>query len=80
MAAIFLAPGAQAADVAKIGVVDFQKIIDKSEPGQSAKTQINTRGKKMEEELKQKGSEIENLKKQLEREALVMSKEKREEN
>jgi outer membrane protein len=80
MAVFFLSTGAWAADVAKIGVVDFQKIIDKSEPGQAAKSQINTRGKKMEEELKQKGSEIENLKKQLEREALVMSKEKREES
>jgi outer membrane protein len=80
LAALFLAPSVRAAEVAKIGVVDFQRIIDKSEPGQGAKTQINARGKKMEEELKQKASEIENLKKQLEREALVMSKEKREEN
>ena len=80
VAVIFLAPGVRAADVAKIGVVDFQKIIDKSQPGQAAKNQINARGKKMEAELKQKGAEIEELKKQLEREALVMSKEKREES
>lgn len=67
------------ADVAKIGVVEFQRLFDNSEAGKKIKDQITTQGKKMEAELKEKGSEIEDLKKRLEREALVMSKEMREE-
>lgn len=68
------------ADIAKIGVVDFQRILETSSAGKMAKTEINKEGKKMEAELKRKGADIEKLKKRLEREALVMSKDKREEN
>ena len=67
------------ADVAKIGVVEFQRLFENSDAGKVIKEQITTQGKKMEAELKDKGSEIEELKKRLEREALVMSKEMREE-
>jgi outer membrane protein len=67
------------ADVAKIGVVDFQRILKTSSAGKKANAEINKRGKKIEAELKQKGEEIEASKKKLEREALVMSREMREE-
>ena len=67
------------ADVAKIGVVDIQRLVDNSDAGKEFKAQITEKGKKMEAELKSKGAEIEELKKRLEREALVMSKEMREE-
>lgn len=70
---------AYAADVAKIGVVDFQRILEASSAGKFAQAEINKKGKKMEEDLKQRGGEIEKIKKRLEREALVMSKEMREE-
>ncbi|MBN1931216.1 MAG: OmpH family outer membrane protein [Desulfobacterales bacterium] len=68
-----------AADVAKIGVVDFQRILETSSAGKDAQIEINKQGKKMEADLKEKGDEIEELKKKLERETLVMSKEMREE-
>lgn len=68
-----------AADVAKIGIVDFQKVFETSVAGKEAKAEINTQGKKLETDLKAKGGELEELKKRLEREALVMSREKREE-
>ena len=68
-----------AADVAKIGVVEFQRLFENSDAGKKIKDEITTQGKKMEAELKGKGAEIEELKKRLEREALVMSKEMREE-
>lgn len=68
-----------AADVAKIGIVDFQKVFETSTAGKAAKEEINTQGKKLETDLKAKGSELEETKKRLEREALVMSREKREE-
>jgi len=69
---------APAADVAKIGVVDLQKIIEVSSAGKAAKSEMKTKFTKMEEELQVKGAEVEELGKQLEREAMVMSEEKRE--
>jgi outer membrane protein len=68
-----------AADVAKIGVVDIQRIMSTSDQGKAAKAQIKEQSDKMTQALKDKGAEIEELKKQLERESMVMSKEKREE-
>ncbi|MDY0221042.1 MAG: OmpH family outer membrane protein [Desulfobacterium sp.] len=63
----------------KIGIFNFQKILVTSAPGKVAKEEINKKGKEMEESLKGKGQELEELKKTIEREALVMSKEKRDE-
>jgi len=67
------------ADVAKIGIIDFQRILETSSAGKKAQTEISKQGKQMEADLKGKGAEIEEIKKKLEREALVMSKEMREE-
>jgi outer membrane protein len=74
----FYAASSYGADVAKIGVVSFQKILEKSDAGKKATAEINKRGKEMEDSLKTKGEEIDAIKKKLEREALVMSKEMRE--
>ncbi|MEA3280690.1 MAG: OmpH family outer membrane protein, partial [Thermodesulfobacteriota bacterium] len=68
-----------AADVAKIGVVDFQRILEASSAGKAAKVEIDKQGKKMESALKKKGTAIEEMQKKLERDALVMSKEMRDE-
>ena len=70
---------AMAADVAKIGVVDIQRIMSASEQGKASKAQIKEQSDKMTAALKGKGAEIEELKKQLERESMVMSKDKRDE-
>jgi outer membrane protein len=67
------------ADVAKIGVVNFQTILEKSDAGKMAMAEINKHGKELEANLKKKGKEIEETKSKLEREALVMSKEMRDE-
>lgn len=75
----FLTGATSAADGAKIGVVDFQKILETSNAGKSAQIEINKQGKQMETDLKEKGSEIEEIEKKIERESLVMSKEVREE-
>ena len=75
----FLVASSYGADVAKIGVVDFQRILETSSAGKMAMAEISKRGAKMEADLKRKGEEIEKLRKKLEREALVMSKEMREE-
>ncbi len=70
---------AYGADVAKIGIIDFQKILEKSDAGKAAQEKITTKGKELEGDLKEKGMAIEESKKRFEREAYVMSKEAREE-
>ncbi|MFO7860907.1 MAG: OmpH family outer membrane protein [Desulfosalsimonadaceae bacterium] len=79
LACLFLAAGpAGAADVAKIGVIDFQKVISESEAGQKVQEEIQKKGRQMESELQEMAKEIEELDKQLSRDAMVMSKEKRQ--
>jgi outer membrane protein len=67
------------ADVAKIGVVDFQRIFENSLAGKEVKAELTKRGATMEASLKEKGAEIETLQERIERESLVMSKEMRQE-
>jgi outer membrane protein len=69
----------QAAGVSKIGLVDFQKVLDNSNAGKAAQVEINKKGETMEAEIRKMGDEVESLKNNLEREALVMSREAREE-
>jgi outer membrane protein len=68
-----------AADVAKIGIVNFQKILETSNSGKVAQADLKTAREKMEKDLKAKGAEIEDLRKRLENESMVMSKDMREE-
>ena len=68
-----------AADVAKIGVIDMQRVLETSSAGKAALSEIKRHKEKMEAELKRKKEEIEELRKQLERDAMVLSREKREE-
>jgi len=79
--AIFFLLGisAEAADVAKIGVVDFMKILETSNAGKSGQTEIKKQADKMKAELEKKGAEIEDLKKKIEKDAMVGNKEMREE-
>ncbi|MEW6673773.1 MAG: OmpH family outer membrane protein [Thermodesulfobacteriota bacterium] len=67
------------ADVAKIGVIDFQRILETSSAGKASQAEINKQGKAMEAELKKNQEDLEEIKKRLEREALVMTKDMREE-
>ena len=73
------ANAAFAANVAKIGTVDLQKIFASSSAGKAAQAKLKQEKDKMELELKRKGAEIEELGKRLERESMVMSKEMRDE-
>ncbi len=63
---------------AKIGVIDFQRVLRESNAGKAAKADIEKKGKSMENSLKKRGKEIEKLKKKFEAEALVMSGKTRE--
>ncbi len=80
LAALISAPAVHSADVAKIGIIDFQQIVEESEPGKKAKAEINAQGSKMQEELKRKADELKEMEKQLERDSLVTSQEKQEQN
>ncbi|MGE0084495.1 MAG: OmpH family outer membrane protein [Desulfococcaceae bacterium] len=75
---LFFFVSAYGADT-KIGVIDFQKVLRESKGGKAAKSEIETKGKGMENTLKKEGEQLEKLKKKLEAEAMVMSKEVREE-
>jgi outer membrane protein len=66
------------AEVQKIGVIDLQKIIGKSNVGKRSSVEIKSQGKKMEQILKKKEAEIEELRKTVDQKALVMSNEARE--
>jgi outer membrane protein len=79
LAMLVLASTAFCANVAKIGVVEFQRLFDNSLGGKAIKAELTTKGKKMEADLKAKSAEIDSLKTRLERESLVMSKDMREE-
>lgn len=68
-----------AADIAKIGVVDFQRVLLESAAGKEVQGTIQTRGRQMEADLKQKGGELEKMTEQLNRDAMVMSRDKRDE-
>ncbi len=65
-----------AAEGNKIGIVDFQKVVTTSSPGKIARQAVDKKGKELENIIKKKGNEIETLKKNLDRESLVMTKEK----
>jgi outer membrane protein len=68
-----------AADVAKIGVLNMQRVLSTSDPGKAAQAEIKKQRDVMLQDLKVKGAEIDELGKQFERESMVMSREKREE-
>lgn len=68
-----------AADAAKIGVVDFQKVLTQSESGKSVEATMQKRGKEMESGLRDLGMQIEQLTEQLNKDAMVLTKEKRDE-
>ncbi len=67
------------ADVAKIGVIDMQRVLETSSAGKAAISEIKKQQQEMEAELQRKMEELEELRKQLERDAMVLSREKREE-
>ncbi len=73
-----VAVSAAAAEV-KIGVVDFQSILAKSKAGQKVDAGLKSERQRMEKDFEGKRTELEELKKKLEREAMVMSREMREE-
>lgn len=73
-------PGGPAfgADAVKIGVVDLQKVLEGSNAGKTAQGELKAQREKMQADLKQRGAEIQEIETRMTREAMVMSKEARE--
>ena len=67
------------ADVAKIGIVDFQKIIKDSSAGKLLQKKIKDKGAEFSKKLKNMQNEIIEIEKNLKRESMVLSQEKRDE-
>jgi len=78
MIAMSLTVSTQAAEM-KIGMIDFQAAVEKSQPGQKIEAELKKEGERMEAELTKDKDELNALKEKLEREAMVMSREAREE-
>ncbi|NOX32518.1 MAG: OmpH family outer membrane protein [Deltaproteobacteria bacterium] len=74
-----LIPGAFCADVAKIGVFNFQRILTESSAGKMTQKQISAKGNEFQKKLKNEKNQIDELKKAFDREALVLSPEKQKE-
>ena len=81
MAVLLLLAGGPAfsADPVKIGVVDLQKILETSNSGKAAQNELKVQRDKMQADMKQRGNEIQEIESRMQREAMVMSKETREE-
>ncbi len=75
---IFFSSFSLAADVAKIGIIDFQKVLETSAAGKAIQAELKKKNEKMGADLQKKGAEIEKIQRRLERESMVMSKEMRE--
>ncbi|MDY6832905.1 MAG: OmpH family outer membrane protein [Thermodesulfobacteriota bacterium] len=67
------------ADVAKIGVVDIQKFFKESDIGKAANAQVEKEHAKLKADLEAAAQDVQALEAELERDAMVMSEEKREE-
>jgi outer membrane protein len=76
-ALVALSVPAAAADV-KIAVVNLQTVLETSVAGKAAQDQLKSQRDKLEGDLTQKGNELQELEKRLQRDSMVMSKETRE--
>jgi len=72
-------PGVFAADVAKIGVIDFEKIIKESSAGKLTQQELQKKGAEFQGKLKNEKDSLDAISKSFEREALVLSPEKQQE-
>ena len=78
IAMVLLAGGGMAADVAKIGILDAQRVLEVSSAGKAAQARIKAEGTQRSDDLKKRAEEFKSLEDQLKREAMVMSQEKRD--
>jgi outer membrane protein len=75
---LFVLPGSSpAADVAKFGSIDIQKVLNESEPGKKAKTDLEVLIKSKQTVIDEKGKTVEKMKSDIEKQVSVLSAEAR---
>ena len=72
-------PEAFCADIAKIGVINFQKILSESSAGKITQKRITEKGAELQKKLQDEKNQLDEMKKAFERESLVLSPEKQKE-
>ena len=72
---LLLATGARAAEAIKIGIVDMEKIVRTSEPGQAALNKLKDQFKDAKEAMDKQKAEIDKLREDMEKQSLVLSQE-----
>jgi outer membrane protein len=77
IAGIFVTHSALAQSAPKIGYVDLQRALNESETGKKAKEEFKVQVDKLQASLKKQKDDIDGLKEQLEKKALVMKEEER---
>jgi outer membrane protein len=74
---VLLAGSALAQSTAKIGYVDLQRALNESDAGKRAKEEFKVQVDKLQASLKKQKDDIDGMKEQLEKKALVMKEEER---
>lgn len=73
IAAVLIACSSVHAAEFKLGIVDVQEVLKKSEAGQAAMKEMKDKFNDMREDLEKRKAEIENLRKEMEKQNLVLS-------
>ncbi|MFP4048555.1 MAG: OmpH family outer membrane protein [Desulfovermiculus sp.] len=76
---LFLLPNLALAENLKIGVVDLQKIMEESEPGQKAIKELQSEFTEKKGELDSRKAAIEELRSELQKQSMVLSQEAQKE-
>ncbi len=76
---IGLVPVASGADSVKIGIIDFEKIMQESSAGKMNQKALNTRGTELKGKLENEKQRLDEIGRSFEKEALVLSDEKKRE-
>lgn len=79
LAFVAITPLAFAADVAKIGVVNFERVLKESSAGKLTQKDLRKKGEEFQGKLKKEKDSLDAISKAFEREALVLSPEKKRE-
>ena len=74
---LFVSNTGYAADDFKIGVVDFQKILNSSSAGKNAQNEIKKKGEALKSELEKAQTELKEMQEQYKRESLLLSDDKK---
>lgn len=75
--ALMMTGSAFAADVAKIGVINFEKVLKESSAGKLTQNELKAKWTELQKKLDTEKQEVEKMSLALEREALVLSPEKK---